>query len=65
MQNPFARVTPTQDQAARMAGLNRAFASLYEDISACVPESHYKTEALKQIEVAGMLATKGITHGAT
>lgn len=60
---PFRRVLPTQDQTATMAGLNAKFASLYLDIEANLPDSPYKTEALMKLEIAGMLATKGITHG--
>ena len=48
-----------------MAGLGQKFASLYEDLVASLPESVYKTEALKTLELVGMLANKGITHGAT
>lgn len=60
--NPFARILPTEDQTAVMAGLNTKCASLYEDISACVPDSEHKTEALKHLVIVGMLANKGITH---
>ena len=62
MKNPFARVNPTMDQAATMAGLGTKFASVYADISACLPDSPYKTEALMYLEKAGMMANKGITH---
>lgn len=63
--NPFSRVTPDPDQTAMMAGLSRKLASVYEDISACVPDCDYKTEALKALTAAGMWANKGITHGTT
>lgn len=61
--NPFRRVTPDPEQHAIIAGLTAKFASLYADISACLPDSRYKTEALMQLEIAGMVTTKGITHG--
>lgn len=60
--NPFLRVTPTDDQAATMAGLGKKLASLYEDIDACLPTSHYKADALKTLELVGMLTNKGVTH---
>ena len=63
--HPFDRVNPTPDQAATMAGLGKAFASLYEDLCANLPDSTYKTEALKHLEFVGMLTNKAITHGAT
>jgi hypothetical protein len=46
-----------------MTGLGHKCASLYEDIRASVPDSLYKTEALKHLELVGMLANKGVTHG--
>lgn len=60
--HPFTRVTPTIDQQATMAGLGKAFASLYEDIVANLPESPYRAEALKYLEMASMFSSKGITH---
>lgn len=63
MHNPFDRVTPNPDQNAMMAAISQKCASLYADIRACVPDSRYKDEALLQLEMVGMLASKGITHG--
>ena len=63
--HPFIRKTPTPEQAATMAAIGKDCASLYEDISAAVPDSLYKTEALKHLEIVGMMVNKGITHGAT
>lgn len=48
-----------------MVGIGKTLASAYEDIDAGVPDSTYKTEALKYLEIVGMLASKGITHGHT
>lgn len=61
--HPFTRITPDPDQFATMAGLGQKCASLYVDIDACLPDSTYKTEALKHLELVGMFANKGITHG--
>jgi hypothetical protein len=61
--SPFQRVTPTPEQHATMVALAKKAESLYEDISAVVPDSHYKTEALRHLELVAMMANKGITHG--
>ena len=61
--HPFYRVTPSMDQTAAMAGIGQKCASLYADLCAVLPDSRYKTEALMQLEIVGMLASKGITHG--
>lgn len=61
--SPFKRVTPTPEQHATMVALAKQAESLYENINATVPDSHYKTEALRHLELVAMMANKGITHG--
>lgn len=65
MMSPFEHIEPTPAQRVRLDFLAGALEECRRAIHNHVPASPYRSQALTCLEIAGVMAGKGVTHGDT